>query len=138
MAMAHPAGLKKSVVWLRPWRDYVKCSFRWFPCWTANAQNPQPTIIDDSSISPTERASQIAVIQSQLVELRKVYKENYPEIARLKRQLQDLQDSDRASQISAIQSQLLELRKVYRENYPEIQRLENQLRALQDQHGDPK
>lgn len=114
----------------------------------AIAQNPQAKLIGSPSAS-AEQTSQIAAIQSQLVELRKVYKESYPDIRKLEIQLQALQNSqntsnpktpaiassiassDRAGQTAAIQSQLVELRKIYKESYPDIRRLEIQLQALQ-------
>jgi capsule polysaccharide export protein KpsE/RkpR len=121
----------------------------------AHAQTPQ-TAIESGSNSPYmlrgTLARQIAVIESQLLELRKVYTENYPGVRRLEIQLQVLRTQhdvpskidDPAAlvseskgtltrQIAVIESHLIELRKVYTENYPDIRRLETQLQTLRDQ-----
>lgn len=67
----------------------------------AYAQNPQPATIENppSSFSLQKEAllSQAAVIESNLNELRQVYKENYPDIRTLEIQLQTLRDQRNAA-----------------------------------------
>ena len=119
----------------------------------AYAQNPRPAAIESapSSLAVQKAAllNQAAAIEENLNELRKVYKENYPDIRSLKMQLATLRDQvvvalekqeaptlailDR--QIAEDESRLSELHRVYKETYPDIRTLEIQLQTLRDQRN---
>ena len=118
----------------------------------AYAQNPQPVAIENPpshySLQRAALLSQAAVIEENLSELRKVYKENYPDIRSLKVQLDNLRDQVVAlekqevptraildQQIAEAESRQSLLRKVYKENYPDIRTLEIQLQTLRDQRS---
>ena len=118
----------------------------------AYAQNPRPAAIESapSSLAVQKAAllNQAAAIEENLNELRKVYKENYPDIRSLKMQLETLRDQVVAlekqeaptlaildRQIAEDESRLSELHRVYKETYPDIRTLEIQLQTLRDQRN---
>ena len=118
----------------------------------AYAQNPRPAAIESapSSLAVQKAAllNQAAAIEENLNELRKVYKENYPDIRSLKMQLATLRDQVVAlekqeaptlaildRQIAEDESRLSELHRVYKETYPDIRTLEIQLQTLRDQRN---
>ena len=127
----------------------------------AYAQNPGIQNQTASLSLPSETAMrQIAIIESQLIELRKVYTENHPVVRRLAIQLQELRTRRGAvttlgtdapatsgsgsvsletvtreitAQTAVLEVQLVELRKVYSENHPDIRKLETLVQMLRTQ-----
>jgi chromosome segregation ATPase len=102
------------------------------------------------SISKETLTRQIKVVESQLLELRRIYAENYLDVRRLQGQLEVLESRRDAvdaladapvlalndtvgHQIAFIESQLVEWRRIYTESYPDIRRLQDKLQVLRSQ-----
>jgi uncharacterized protein involved in exopolysaccharide biosynthesis len=120
----------------------------------------QTPALENQTLSPsTSRETvtcQIAIVETQLLEMRRTYTETHPEVRRLRGQLEVLQtqrvtvkalatERPTASvsvsretvvhQIAGIESQLVGLRRIYTDSHPDVRRLQGQLQVLRTQNN---
>jgi uncharacterized protein involved in exopolysaccharide biosynthesis len=105
------------------------------------AQTPRdaPVKLDGSTVlSPLD---QLRALRSQYSSLVALYGESHPDVVRLKRQIEGLEQStgttatgsDIDTRLQAATSELTSARERYTEDHPEVQRLEREVRGLEEQ-----